>query len=80
MEELKIYQFSYKNKNSIDFITVVASNKDAAKEKVLTKTSTLGTQCVDSILDGHCIDSSINDFIAQSSDNATSLSDLLLKK
>lgn len=80
MEGLKIYQFSYKNKNSIDFITVVATDKDAAKAKVLSNTSTLGTQCVDSILDGHCIECSINDHIAQSSDNATSLSDLLLKK
>ena len=80
MEGLKIYQFSYKNKNSIDFITVVAYDKDSAKEKVLSNTYTLGTQCVDTILDGHCIECSINDYIAQSSDNATSLSDLLLKK
>ena len=60
MENLKIYQFSSKNEDSVDFITVVAQDKEAAKAKVLLNTSIIGFETVDFILNGHCIEENID--------------------
>ena len=80
MESLKIYQFSQKNTDSYDFITVVAHDKKSAKEKVFSNTSTLGAETVAFILNGHCIEEDITSFIANSSDKAISSIELLVKK